>query len=312
MQTQQQMPSSGTSKTRKRKQLPWGRLIIAGIALAAAAIGIVLGVLDVWGVLHIPNDGLWSTTFFYIILPVLGIVLAVLQWILPIDPRDDDPTLSHPAQPVSPQPLSSSSLSTAPSQQSPSTLSTAPSQQSLSTGTNAVNSSVGTPSSSTGNVAQPTNSMPNREIDFFISYADADIDYAKWIAKELEGEGYSTFLRAWDFEPGSNFVVEMNDATKVAKRTLLLLSPDYLKGSDEHPEWTIAFSEDRAGRQRKLLPIYVRECKQQIRGLLGPIVPIDIAGKDVAVARDLLLNGVQPKNSNNRRPKQQPGFPGQP
>lgn len=296
MQKQQQMPSPRKLKASRRKQLPWGRLVIAGIAVLAAIIGIVLGVLDVWGYWHIPNDNLWSTTFLYIIIPILGIVFAFLQWILPIDPRDEEATPSHSTQSASPSSLPAFSISSTSS------------QQSSSAGANPVQSNGGTVSS-TSNIAQPTNSATGVERDFLISYADADKQWAEWIAEELEGAGYSTILRGWDFEPGANFVVEMNDATRRAKRTLLLLSPDYLKGFDEHPEWTVAFSEDKAGRQRKLLPIYVRECKQQVKGLLGPIMPIDIVGKDAAVARDLLLTGVR---SGRRRAKQQPGFPGQP
>ena len=53
--------------------------------------------------------------------------------------------------------------------------------------------------------------------DFFISYNSADRTWAEWIAWHLEAAGYTTVLQAWDFVPGSNFVVEMDNAAKQAR-----------------------------------------------------------------------------------------------
>ena len=53
--------------------------------------------------------------------------------------------------------------------------------------------------------------MSNDEgaVDFFISYTKADLPWAEWIAWQLEAAGYTTLLQAWDFRPGSNFVLEL-------------------------------------------------------------------------------------------------------
>jgi hypothetical protein len=61
--------------------------------------------------------------------------------------------------------------------------------------------------------------------DFFVSYTANDEPWAVWIAWQLEQAGYSTVLQAWDFPPGSSFVVEMDKAAKGSKRTLAVLSP---------------------------------------------------------------------------------------
>jgi hypothetical protein len=45
--------------------------------------------------------------------------------------------------------------------------------------------------------------------DFFISYNKADRTWAEWIAWQLEEAGYSVVIQAWDFRPGSNFVLDM-------------------------------------------------------------------------------------------------------
>src|SRR6266496_2393566 len=73
--------------------------------------------------------------------------------------------------------------------------------------------------------------------DFFVSYNKADREWAEWIAWQLETEGYTTVLQAWDFLPGSNFVLDMEKASQQASRTLALLSPDYLTSQFTPSEW---------------------------------------------------------------------------
>jgi TIR domain len=77
--------------------------------------------------------------------------------------------------------------------------------------------------------------------DFFISFSKADRCWAEWIAWQLEAEGYSTIIQAWDFRPGCNFILEMDHATIIAKRTIAVLSPDYLDALYTKPEWAEAF-----------------------------------------------------------------------
>ena len=96
--------------------------------------------------------------------------------------------------------------------------------------------------------------------DFFISYNKADRSWAEWIARQLEHAGYSTALQAWDFRPGSNFVVEMQKASADCSRTIAVLSPDYLSAQFTQPEWAAAFAKDPAGNSRTLVPVRVGDC----------------------------------------------------
>ena len=59
--------------------------------------------------------------------------------------------------------------------------------------------------------------------DFFISYTGADQQWAEWIAWQLEEEGYSVVLQAWDFHAGGNFVLLMQKALEEAERTIAVL-----------------------------------------------------------------------------------------
>src|SRR5690348_3078710 len=114
----------------------------------------------------------------------------------------------------------------------------------------------------------------NSSIDFFISYNKADRAWAEWIAWQLEAEGYTTVFQAWDFLPGSNFVLDMDNATKKASCTIAILSPDYFASSYTPSEWTSAFAHDPTGEQGKLLPIRVKACT--IDGLLAQLVYLDL------------------------------------
>jgi hypothetical protein len=127
--------------------------------------------------------------------------------------------------------------------------------------------------------------------DFFVSYNKADKNWAEWIAWQLEEAGYSTVLQAWDFGAGSNFVLEMQKAAREAERTVAVLSPDYLASRFTQPEWAAAFAQDPTGEKRLLVPIRVREC--DLKGLLGPIVDIDLVHLDEGAAKASLLAEVK-------------------
>lgn len=147
--------------------------------------------------------------------------------------------------------------------------------------------------------------MGNGMSDFFISYTSADKDWAEWIGYVLEDGGYSVSIQAWDFRPGSNFVLEMQKAAAEAARTVMVLSPDYMKSQFASPEWAAAFARDPQGIKRSLLPVTVRECR--VTGLLAPLVHIDISRSDETAARKLLLEGV---NDTRAKPARRPTFPG--
>jgi hypothetical protein len=126
--------------------------------------------------------------------------------------------------------------------------------------------------------------------DFFISYAQEDWDWAKWISQQLEEASYSTILPSRDFRPGRNFVLEIDKATQ-AKRTLAVLSPNYLKSQFTQPEWAAALRLDPTGALGLLLPVRVSRC--EVQGLLAQLIYIDLVGQEKEKARRILLSGIQ-------------------
>jgi hypothetical protein len=140
--------------------------------------------------------------------------------------------------------------------------------------------------------------------DFFISYTQADREWAEWIASTLERDGYSTVLQSWDFSPGSNFVIEMQKAAASALHTIAVLSPDYLNSAYATAEWAAAFALDPTSNQRRLIPVRVRACEPE--GLLKAIVFIDLVHLNKDEAARALLSGIKPGPQAPSRP---PRFP---
>ncbi|MEL6579064.1 MAG: toll/interleukin-1 receptor domain-containing protein, partial [Cyanobacteria bacterium J06621_12] len=140
--------------------------------------------------------------------------------------------------------------------------------------------------------------------DYFISYNSEDEAWAKWIASVLEENNHTVIIQAWDFRPGANFVLEMHNAALNTRRTLIVLSDNYLKAEYTHPEWATAFSEDPQGNDRKLVPVRVEECKPN--GLLRPIVYINVFNLEETVAEMTLLEGLK----RDIRPQTRTRFPG--
>lgn len=130
--------------------------------------------------------------------------------------------------------------------------------------------------------------------DFLISYTGADLAWAKWIAQELERDGYSTIYQDRDFPAGCNFVLQMHEAIKRCDRLIAILSRGYLDAVYTHPEWAAYFKKDPKGDKGLLIPVRVLECDPE--GLLDAISYIDLSKlKEGEAAREVLLSNIRKK-----------------
>lgn len=143
-----------------------------------------------------------------------------------------------------------------------------------------------------------------RARDFFISYTGRDRPWAEWIAWILEEAGYSVLIQAWDFRPGGNFVLDMQQATQ-SSRTIAVLSASYLDKPFPQSEWAAAFAQDPTSRDRKLLPVRVEECVPP--GLLAQIVYVDVFDCEEGEAKERLLSVIA---EGRMKPTNRPRFPG--
>ncbi|MEE8525309.1 MAG: toll/interleukin-1 receptor domain-containing protein, partial [Thermoanaerobaculia bacterium] len=99
--------------------------------------------------------------------------------------------------------------------------------------------------------------MSSDRLKIFISYTQADRRWAEWIGWHLEDDGHQAVLQAWDFRPGSNFVLEIDRATSECDRTLAVLSARYLEKLYTKAEWAAALARDPKGEELTLVPVRV-------------------------------------------------------
>lgn len=148
--------------------------------------------------------------------------------------------------------------------------------------------------------------------DFFISYTGVDTEYAVWVDYVLKNAGYSTFIQENDFGVGHSFVKKMQTGLTEAKRTIAILSPEYLKANYSEAEWMATWAKDPSGEQQLLILVRVKSV--QPPGLLKPIVYIDLTNvDDEAEAERRLVDGIQSKINQSTEKKfslfQKPRFP---
>jgi hypothetical protein len=141
--------------------------------------------------------------------------------------------------------------------------------------------------------------------DFFVSYSSADKAWAEWIAWQIEEAGHSTEVQAWDFRPGHDWDHAMREAAERCRRTIAVLSPDYLASVHATTEWRIVERRDPKGKMGRLVPVRIQECAP--KGPLKTRVWIDLLSLDEAAARHTLLAGLSECRAKPSRP---PAFPG--
>ena len=152
-------------------------------------------------------------------------------------------------------------------------------------------------------ISSSISSVSSKTKDFFVSYNSADAAWAEWIAWTLEARGHSVIIQEWDFRPGGNFILDMQQATTHSRQTIMVLSDSYIEALYVHPEWAAAFKQDPISSDRKLLPIRIAPCT--LPGMLASLTYVDLVGKTEAESQELLLKSLQAR----AKPTAQPTFP---
>lgn len=143
--------------------------------------------------------------------------------------------------------------------------------------------------------------------DFFVSYTQADLAWAEWIAWVLEEDGYRVLVQAWDFVPGGNWVQAMHAGARDAERTIAVLSARYLGSVYGTAEWQAAWAADPAGAGRRLLVVRVADCGRP--GLLAGVTGVDVFGLGQAEAATRLREMVSGAVAGRAKPLAPAWFP---
>src|SRR3954451_20950744 len=152
--------------------------------------------------------------------------------------------------------------------------------------------------------AQMTDATDGRR-DFFVSFNQADRDWATWIAWVLEANGFAVFFQDWDFR--GSFVEQMDQAHRRTQATIAALSDSYLASGFARSEAWARLAQDPVGRGDRLIPFKVGSITDP--GLLGHFAYTDFTDCNEAEAKRRLLARV---SIGRGKPTTPPDFPGSP
>ena len=102
--------------------------------------------------------------------------------------------------------------------------------------------------------------------DVFISYSHADKAWVRGeLLKRLEASGLRACIDTRDFRPGAPIVKEMERAVLTSRRTLIVLTPSYLKSAWTEFETLLLQTLDPANQNLRLLPLLKEKCDVSLR-----------------------------------------------
>lgn len=127
--------------------------------------------------------------------------------------------------------------------------------------------------------------------DFFVSGAETDRDWVEWIAWHLEQAEYDVVAEVRDRAPGHHRVHRIDEAVRLSRRTVVVLSPAYLADEGLAAEWHSAWESDPGGVRAKLVPVRVAGCRPD--GLLRDLRWIDLVGLGRQEAAAALIAGIE-------------------
>ncbi len=97
--------------------------------------------------------------------------------------------------------------------------------------------------------------------DAFISYSHQDKPWVDTVLlPRLEEAGLRVCIDTRDFDIGVPALVNMENAVRQSRKTLLVLTPDWVASEWTNFESLLLQTDDPIGRARRILPLMVRDC----------------------------------------------------
>jgi hypothetical protein len=99
-------------------------------------------------------------------------------------------------------------------------------------------------------------------IDVFVSHSDAD---QAWVQEQLvprlEEAGLKVLVGYRDFSIGTPRMVNVEQAVAQSRHTLIVLTPEWIESEWNAFDNLVVSTIDPAGRQRKLIPLMLKQCE---------------------------------------------------
>lgn len=101
---------------------------------------------------------------------------------------------------------------------------------------------------------------PTKRYDVFVSYSLRDREWVReWLLPRLEAEGLRVCIDFRDFEVGLPSIVNMENAVEQSRKTLLVMTPEWVASEWEKLESLLSQTGDPSDVQRRLLPLMLKE-----------------------------------------------------
>ena len=98
--------------------------------------------------------------------------------------------------------------------------------------------------------------------DAFISYSHKDSAWVRdTLVSRLEHEGLRVCIDFRDFEPGVPSLVNMENAVERSRKTLIVLTPDWVESEWTSFESLLVQTDDPAGRKARMIPLLLKPCR---------------------------------------------------
>jgi tetratricopeptide (TPR) repeat protein len=130
------------------------------------------------------------------------------------------------------------------------------------------------------------------DYDVFISYSSHDKEWVRGVLlKRIERVGLRAFIDFRDFKPGAPSIKEMERGVTTCRKTLLVLTPDYIESGWCEVENIMLQTLDPANRELRLVPLLKTQCKKPLR--IGTLTHVDFTdGADFDLAWYRLLTAL--------------------
>ena len=126
--------------------------------------------------------------------------------------------------------------------------------------------------------------------DFFISYRGTDVQWAQWIAWQLQQAGSEVIYQAADFRDGPPIIRQINQALASARCTIAVISPGYFESEWCRIEWETAYTLEVKHGTRRLLLVVIQPT--DLPPVLKARAWVELSGMDESAAKERLLSAV--------------------
>lgn len=104
------------------------------------------------------------------------------------------------------------------------------------------------------------------QYDAFISYSSKDLSWVKNVLlRRLEDNGLKVCIDYRDFIPGSWSIKNIEQAVLTSRKTLLVITPNYLESTWTEFEAMLVQTTDPTNQQLRFLPLFKEKCDLPLR-----------------------------------------------